>query len=56
LRDRVCGIIFDTMALAYPLLAVIFFSACVAGLPRKNRIDPFRLARFTAPNPTGGPS
>jgi hypothetical protein len=56
LRDRVCGIIFDTMALAYPLLAAIFRRTRFAELPRKNRMAAFRVARFTAPNPTGGPS
>jgi len=45
------GIIFDSVALAYPLLAAAF-----AGLPRKNRIAAFRTARFTAPNLIGGPS
>jgi len=49
LRDGVRGIIFDTMALAYPLLALE-----LAQLRRKNRIAPFRAARFTAPNPIGG--
>jgi hypothetical protein len=56
LRDRVRGIIFDTMTFAYPLLAAIFLSASAAGLPRKNRIAAFRVARFTAPITKGGPS
>jgi hypothetical protein len=45
------GIIFDTMTLAYPLLALD-----LTGLPRKKRIAGFRMARFTAPIPKGGPS
>jgi hypothetical protein len=48
LRDRVCGIIFALMALAYPLLAAAF-----AELPRKKRIAAFRAARSTAPIPKG---
>jgi hypothetical protein len=44
------GIIFGAMALAYPLLA-----HDLAGLPRNKRISRFRVARFTAPNPKGGP-
>jgi len=50
------GIIFDTMDLAYPLLALILLSARVTVLPRKKRIAGFRMARFTAPIPKGGPS
>jgi hypothetical protein len=56
LRDRVRGIIFDTMALAYPLLAAVLLSVHIAELPRKNRIAPFRMARSTAPITKGGPS
>jgi len=49
LRDGVRGIIFDTMALGYLLLALE-----LAQLRRKNRIALFRAARFTAPNLIGG--
>jgi hypothetical protein len=46
LRDRVGGIIFVAVVLAYPFLA-----SDLAGLPRKKRMARFRAARFTAPNP-----
>jgi hypothetical protein len=50
------GIIFETMDLAYPLLAAIFRWTRFAELPRKKRVAAFGAARFTAPNPIGGPS
>jgi hypothetical protein len=45
------GIMFDAVVLAYPLLA-----PDLAGLSRKKRMARFGAARFTAPNPKGGPS